>query len=137
MHVVLEVFKVVTHEVCDDVILLFHLVPQLHVPTLQGKELLLESLNPLISCLSWQYSGLYLSPTLPTLLPASDIPNQCTIGCLLHDYRNLPPTNYFHISLLSTLSFGPEVNQLPHPPRLFELRPAFYRHLLPISLVSQ
>ena len=49
-----------------------------------------------ISCLSRQYSGLYLSPTLPTLLPASDIPDRCTIGCLLHDYRN-PPTNYFRI----------------------------------------
>ena len=51
----------------------------------------------LISCLSRQYSGLYLSPTLPTLLPASDIPDQCTIGGLLHNYRNPPPTNYFHI----------------------------------------
>ena len=51
----------------------------------------------LISCLSRQYSGLYLSPTLPTLLPASDIPNRCTIGCLLHRYRNPPPTDYFCI----------------------------------------
>ena len=51
----------------------------------------------LISCLSRQYSGLDLSPTLPTLLPASDIPNQCTIGGLLHDYRNPPPTDYFCI----------------------------------------
>ena len=53
--------------------------------------------SPVISCLSWQYSGLYLSPTLPTLLPASDIPDQCTIRGLLHNYRNPPPTNYFHI----------------------------------------
>ena len=51
----------------------------------------------LISCLSQQYSGLYLSPTLPTLLPASDIPDWCTIRGLLHDYRNPPPTDYFHI----------------------------------------
>ena len=80
---------------------------------------------PLISCLSWQYSGLYLSPILPTLLFASDIPDQCTIGRLLHKYHNLPPTNYFHISLLSALSFGPEVYQLP-PPQLFKLQPPFY-----------
>ena len=36
------------------------------------------------------------------MLPASDIPDWCTIGHLLHEYRNLPPTDYFHISLLST-----------------------------------
>ena len=53
--------------------------------------------NPMISCLSRQYSGLYLSPTLPTLLPASDIPDRCTIGGLLYDYRNPPPTDYFRI----------------------------------------
>ena len=52
---------------------------------------------PLISCLSRQYSGLYLSSTLPTLLPASDIPDRCTIGGLPHDYRNPPPTDYFRI----------------------------------------
>ena len=52
--------------------------------------------SPLISCLSRQYLGLYLSPTSPTLLPASDIPDRCTIGGLLHDYRN-PPTDYFRI----------------------------------------
>ena len=52
--------------------------------------------HTLISCLSRQYSGLYLSSTLPTLLPASDIPDRCTIGGLLHDYRN-PPTDYFRI----------------------------------------
>ena len=51
----------------------------------------------LISCLSRQYLGLYLSPTLPTLLPASDIPNRCTIGGLLHNYHNPPPTDYFRI----------------------------------------
>ena len=51
----------------------------------------------LISCLSRQYLGLYLSPTLPTLLPASNIPDQCNIGCLLHKYRNPPPTDYFRI----------------------------------------
>ena len=50
-----------------------------------------------ISCLSRQYSGLYLSSTLPTLLPASNIPDRCTIGGLLHDYRNPPPTDYFRI----------------------------------------
>ena len=44
-HVVLKVFKVVTHEVCDDAILLLQLVLQLLVTTLQGKELLLEGLN--------------------------------------------------------------------------------------------
>ena len=54
-------------------------------------------LRPVISCLSRQYSDLYLSPNLPTLLPASDIPDRCTIGGLLHDYRNPPPTNYFRI----------------------------------------
>ena len=54
-------------------------------------------LSTLISCLSRQYSGLYLSPTLPTLLPASDIPDRCTIRGLLHDYRNPPPTDYFRI----------------------------------------
>ena len=53
--------------------------------------------RPMISCLSRQYSGLYLSPTLPTLLPASNIPDRCTIGGLLHNYRNPPPTDYFHI----------------------------------------
>ena len=42
----------------------------------------------------------------------------------------------FAYSLLSALSFDPEVYQLP-PPRLFELRPAFYQHLLPITLVLQ
>ena len=42
-----------------------------------------ESKHSVISCLSQQYSSLYLSPTLPTLLPASNIPNRCTIGCLL------------------------------------------------------
>ena len=59
----------------------------------------LENISPLpvISCLSWQYSGLYLSPTLPTLLLASNIPDRCIIGCLLHNYRNPPPTDYFHI----------------------------------------
>ena len=72
-------------------------------------------LQPMISCLSQQYLGLYLSPTLPTLLPASDIPDRCTIRGLLHKYRNLPPTNYFHISLLSALSFSLEVYQLPPP----------------------
>ena len=53
--------------------------------------------EPLISCLSRQDLGLYLSPTLPTLLPTSDIPDRCTIGGLLHDYRNPPPTDYFRI----------------------------------------
>ena len=38
MHVVLKVFKVVTHEVCDDAILLLKLVFQSLVSTLQGKE---------------------------------------------------------------------------------------------------
>ena len=42
----------------------------------------------------------------------------------------------FTFSLLSTLSFSPEVYQIP-PPQLFELRPAFYRHLLPVTLVLQ
>ena len=63
-------------------------------PTLEET---IHTLNPLISCLSRQYSGLYLSPTLPTLLPASDIPDQCTIGGLLHNYSNPPPADYFHI----------------------------------------
>ena len=53
--------------------------------------------DALISCLSWQYSGLHLSPTLPTLLPAPDIPDRCTIRGLLHDYCNPPPTDYFRI----------------------------------------
>ena len=44
-HVVLEVFKVVTHEVGDGMILFLQFVLQYLVATLQGKELLLEGLN--------------------------------------------------------------------------------------------
>ena len=109
-----------------------------HINSLQERVIIMTFwyiFGTVISCLSWQYSGLYLSPTLPTLLPASDIPDRCTIGGLLHDYRNPPPTDYFRIFPTIRSIFDPGVYQLP-PPRLFELRPAFYRHLLPIDLVS-
>ena len=65
-----------------------------------------SSPSPVISCLSRQYLGLYLSPTSPTLLPASDIPDRCTIGGLLHNYSN-PPADYFHIF--------PTIRSIPQP----------------------
>ena len=74
-------------------------LPPLH--TSNPGHILLQ-ISPLISCLSRQYSGLYLSPTLPTLLPASDISDRCTIGGLLHDYRNPPPTDYLSSDQPST-----------------------------------
>ena len=62
------------------------------------------------------------------------------IGALLDVYYTTIATllllTIFAFSLLSALSFSPEVYQLP-PPRLFELRPAFYWCLLPINLISQ
>ena len=45
MHIVLKVFEVGTHEVCDDAILFLQLALQFLITTLQGKELLLEGLN--------------------------------------------------------------------------------------------
>ena len=45
MHVVLEVFEVVTHQVGDDAVLLCQLVLQLLDTTLGGMELLLKSLD--------------------------------------------------------------------------------------------
>ena len=45
VHVVLKMFKVVTHQVSDDTILLSQLVLQILIVTLQGMELLLEGLN--------------------------------------------------------------------------------------------
>ena len=73
--------------------------------------------QPVISCLSRQYSGLYLSPTLPTLLPASNIPDRCTIGGLIHNYRNPPPTDYFRIfpTIHSILQPG-SLSTTPPPP---------------------
>ena len=71
-----------------------------HINSLQERVIIMTFwyiFGTVISCLSWQYSGLYLSPTLPTLLPASDIPDWCTIRGLLHNYHNPPPTNYFCI----------------------------------------
>ena len=62
--------------------------------------------STVISCLFRQYSGLYLSPTLPTLLPASDISDKCNIRRLPHKYHN-PPTDYFHIF--------PTIRSIPQP----------------------
>ena len=45
VHVVLEVFEVVTHQVGDDAVLLCQLVLQLLDTTLGGMELLLKSLD--------------------------------------------------------------------------------------------
>ena len=84
-----------------------------------------------ISCLSRQYLGLYLSPTLPTLLPASDIPDRCTIGGLLHDYRNPPPTDYFRIF--------PTIHSILQPGSLSTTPPAIWAptSLLPTSATHQ
>ena len=46
MHGVLKVLEVVTHQVGNDTILFHQLVLQLLIMTLQGKELLLEGLDP-------------------------------------------------------------------------------------------
>ena len=46
VHVVLEVLEVVTHQVGDDMVLLYQLVLQVLNMTLRGMELLLKGLNP-------------------------------------------------------------------------------------------